>query len=178
MNRVIAVLLALMALTVVSAAAVADEARVGFVNTPRILEQAPQAKSARERLEQEFAPRDSQLAAQQKTLSAQEEKLARDGSIMSDDERRKLERDVLSQQRDLKRAREAFTEDLNLRRNEEFSKLQREVGDAIVSIAKQDGYDLIFESGVVYASDKVDLTERVLGLLRQQVQAQAKKKSK
>lgn len=178
MNRLIALLLALAALAAVSTAVAADEARVGFVNTPRILEQAPQAKSARERLEQEFAPRDSELAKQQTALNAMEAKLARDGSIMGDDERRKLERDVLSKQRDLKRAREAFTEDLNLRRNEEFSKLQREVGDAIVSIAKQDGYDLIFESGVVYASDRVDLTERVLGLLRQQFHARSKKKKK
>ncbi len=165
-------------LSLLSFNAAAAEARVGFVNTPRILEQAPQARVARERLEQEFAPRDSELAAVQKTLKAQEEKLARDGAIMSEDERRKLERDVLTQQRDLKRAREAFTEDLNLRRNEEFSRMQREVGDAIVAIAKQDGYDLIFETGVVFASDRVDLTERVLGLLRQQFEAQNKKKTK
>lgn len=154
------------------------DARVGFVNTPRILEQAPQAKMARERLEQEFAPRDSELAAAQKALKAQEEKLARDGAIMGEEERRKLEREVLTQQRDLKRAREAFTEDLNLRRNEEFARMQREVGDAIVAIAKKEGYDLIFETGVVYASERVDLTEKVLTLLRQQFAAQNKKKTK
>ncbi len=176
MKRVKVSLFVLLALVLAQPQAYATEARVGFVNTPRVLEQAPQAKAARERLEQEFAPRDSELTAQQKTLKAQEDKLTRDSSIMSEDERRKLERDVINQQRDLKRAKEAFTEDLNLRRNEEFSKLQREVGDAIVSIAKQDGYDLIFESGVVYASEKVDLTERVLGLLRQQFDAQSKKK--
>ena len=169
-------LLALLVLAVTAPDSFATEARVGFVNTPRVLEQAPQAKAARERLEQEFAPRDSELAAQQKSLKAQEDKLTRDSSIMSEDERRKLERDVINQQRDLRRSKEAFTEDLNLRRNEEFSKLQREVVDAIVSIAKQDGYDLIFESGVVYASEKVDLTDRVLGLLRQQFDAQSKKK--
>lgn len=178
MNRLSLWTLLGLCLALASATAVGAEARVGFVNTPRILEQAPQAKMARERLEQEFAPRDSELAAAQKTLKAQEEKLARDGAIMSEEERRKLERDVLTQQRDLKRAREAFTEDLNLRRNEEFSRMQREVGDAIVAIAKQDGYDLIFETGVVYASDRVDLTERVLGLLRQQFDAQNKKKTR
>ena len=177
MNRISLLLLSL-SLLCFSAASIAAEARVGFVNTPRILEQAPQAKVARERLEQEFAPRDSELAAAQKTLKSQEERLARDGAIMSEDERRKLERDVLTQQRDLKRAREAFTEDLNLRRNEEFARMQREVGEAIVAIAKQDGYDLIFETGVVYASERVDLTERVLGLLRQQFETQNKKKTK
>jgi outer membrane protein len=177
LNRISLLLLSL-SLLCFSAASIAAEARVGFVNTPRILEQAPQAKVARERLEQEFAPRDSELAAAQKTLKSQEERLARDGAIMSEDERRKLERDVLTQQRDLKRAREAFTEDLNLRRNEEFARMQREVGEAIVAIAKQDGYDLIFETGVVYASERVDLTERVLGLLRQQFETQNKKKTK
>ncbi len=178
MNRISLWALLGLCLLLASANAAAAEARVGFVNTPRVLEQAPQAKVARERLEQEFAPRDSELAAAQKTLKGQEEKLARDGAIMSEEERRRLEREVLTQQRDLKRAREAFTEDLNLRRNEEFARMQREVGDAIVAIAKQDGYDLIFETGVVYASERVDLTERVLGLLRQQFEAQTKKKAK
>lgn len=177
MKRLIIWLFPLLALLSVQPSA-ASEARVGFVNTPRVLEQAPQAKAARERLEQEFAPRDNELLTSQKALKSQEEKLNRDGAIMSDEERRKLEREIMSQQRDIKRAREAFTEDFNLRRNEEFAKLQREVGDAIVSIAKQDGYDLIFESGVVYASEKVDLTERVLNLLRQQHDAQNKKKGK
>lgn len=157
---------------------VAAEARIGFVNTARILETAPQAKLASERLEQEFAPRDSELAAAQKNLKAQEEKLARDGALMTLDERRKLEIEVRMQERDLKRAREDFAQELNLRRNEEFARLQREVGDAIVAIAKQDGYDLIFETGVVYASERVDLTERVLGLLRQQFDIQNKKKAK
>lgn len=170
--------LSLLGLALFASVTLAAEARIGFVNTPRVLEQAPQAKAARERLEQEFAPRDSELGTSQKTLKAQEEKLARDGAIMSEEERRRLERDVVTLQRDLKRARETFTEDLNLRRNEEFAKLQREVGDAIVAIAKQDGYDLIFESGVVFASDKVDLTERVLSQLRQQFEALSKKKAK
>lgn len=177
MNRISLLLLG-MCLLLASTASLAAEARVGFVNTPRILEQAPQAKVARERLQQEFAPRDSELAAAQASLKTLEERLARDGAIMSEDERRKLERDVLTQQRDLKRAREAFTEDLNLRRNEEFSRMQREVGEAVVAIAKQDGYDLIFETGVVYASERVDLTERVLGLLQQQFEALNKNKNK
>ncbi|MEW6648335.1 MAG: OmpH family outer membrane protein [Pseudomonadota bacterium] len=167
-----------MCLLLGTASVLAAEARIGFVNTPRLLELAPQAKLASERLEQEFAPRESELAAAQKNLKAQEEKLARDGALMTLEERGKLEINVRMQERDLKRSREDFTQELNLRRNEEFSRLQREVGDAIVAIAKQDGYDLIFETGVVYASERVDLTERVLGLLRQQFEAQNKKKTK
>jgi len=156
----------------------ADEARIGFVNTPHLLEHAPQAKLASERLEQEFAPRDSEMLVVQKNLKSQEEKLARDGALMTAEERRKLEMEVRTQERDLKRLRDAFAEDLNLRRNEEFSRLQQEVGESIVAIAKQKNYDLIFEAGVIYASERVDLTEQVLARLRQQFEAQKKKNTK
>jgi len=140
----------------------AAEVSVAFVNTQRVLEQAPQAASARDKLQREFAPRDSELVSAGKQLKGLEERLSRDSSIMSDSERRKLEREILSLQRELKRDREAFTEDLNIRRNEEFAKLQRDVAAAIVALAKENRYDLIFEAGVVYASDRVDITEMVL----------------
>lgn len=177
LNRLLALFLGF-GLLLGSTLSFATDIKIGFVNTPRILELAPQAKQASDRLEQEFAPRDSEMLTVQKNLSAQEEKLARDGALMSLDERRKLEMEVRTKERDLKRLRDAFSEDLNLRRSEELSHLQQIVGDAIEAIAKQDGYDLIVEAGVVYASERVDLTDRVLGLLRQQFDAQSKKKSK
>jgi len=151
-------------------AAMAQEVRIAFVNTPQILEEAPQAKAARERLEREFAPRDSEIATTQNALKELEERLSRDGAVMSAEERRKTEREILSQQREIKRAREAFTEDLNLRRNEEFSRLQRVISAAIVALAKERGYDLILESGVVYASEAVDITDEVLGYLQKQLE--------
>lgn len=145
-------------------------AKVAFVNTAKVLEQAPQAKAARERLETEFAPRDEQLLASQKQVKSQEERLLRDGAVMSEEERQKMERDILSLKRELKRSRDAFNEDLNLRRNDEFAKLQRQVAEAIVTIAKKNNFDLIFESGVVYASQKVDITDLVLEYLRGRVE--------
>ncbi len=166
--RQLATALILLAITLpLGGVAAAQEVQVAFVNTARILEEAPQAQGAKERLEKEFAPRDSEISATQRELKSLEEKLQRDGAVMAAQGRRDLERDILMRQRELQRSREAFTEDLNLRRNEEFARLQREVAQAIVDIAKRDGYDLIFESGVVYASDKVDITDKVIADLRQ-----------
>lgn len=86
---------------------------------------------------------------------------------MSDDERRKLERDILGQKRETKRARDEFTEDFNIRRNEELAKMQREIALSIVSLAKEKGYDLILENGVIYASERVDITNEVIARLKQ-----------
>jgi len=155
---VLALVLAVGAVPAVSAA----DLKLGFVNTARVLEEAPQAEAARKRLEQEFAPRNGEIGEAQRRLKELEEKLARDGAVMSDEERRKLERERLVQQRELKRSREAFNKDFNLRRNEEFSELQKVVADVIVRFAKEQDFDLILETGVIYASDKVDITKTVL----------------
>jgi len=144
-----------------------EPARIAFVNTPQVLEQAPQAEAVRNTLQSEFAPRDAKLVAEQKKVKELEDKLARDSAIMSDEERRKLERDVLSQKREIKRARDEFNEDFNIRRNEELSKMQREIALSIVSLAKEKGFDLILESGVIYASDRVDITTEVIERLKQ-----------
>ena len=160
-------LLTLAWLTAYTLPAAAADVSVVFVNSSRVVEQAPQAKSARATIEKEFAPRKDELVAAQKKLKSLQERLQRDGAVMSEAERRKLEREVVTQQRELKRSQDAFREDLNLRRNEEFGKLQRQAAEAISAIAKESGYDLVLEAGVVYASDKVDITEQVVARLRQ-----------
>jgi outer membrane protein len=138
------------------------ELKVGFVNTAQILKQAPQAEQASSRLQAEFASREAEVIAEAKKLKAKEEALKRDAPVMSEDDRRKIERDIVNMRRDIKRAEEEFNEDLNLRRNEEFAKLQRNVAQAIVDMAKEENFDVIFESGVVYASERVDITKKLL----------------
>ncbi len=152
---------AICALSMIAVSGWAEEIKIGFVNVARVLEKAPQAAKAKKKLEQEFSPRDKKLVAQQKELKKLEEKLARDAAVMSESERRKIEREILSKRRELQRAQEEFREDFNIRRNEELAKLQKQVFEAIKALAKEEKYDLLLTDGVVYASDKVDVTEKV-----------------
>lgn len=155
-------LVAAMALPGVASA----ELKIGVVNAIKILEGAPQAEAARKQLEKEFASRDRDLVARQKTIKEMEDRLAREGATMSEAEARKLERDIVSKRRDLKRDQDEFREDVNLRRNEEFGKIQKEIVQSIQDVAKSEGYDLILGEGVIYASDKTDITNAVLERLR------------
>lgn len=146
--------------------AASAELKIGVVNAIKILEGAPQAEAARKQLEKEFASRDRDLVARQKTIKEMEDRLARDGATMSEAEARKLERDIVSKRRDLKRDQDEFREDVNLRRNEEFGKIQKEIVQSIQDVAKSEGYDLVLGEGVIYASDKTDITNAVLERLR------------
>lgn len=144
------------------------ETRIGFVNIAQVLKEAPQADAARKKLEAEFAPRDEKIVAMQRKLKQLEEELARDADIMSDEVRKKKERQIVLEKREIKRTREEFNEDLNIRRNDELNKLQKLVYDTIVKLAKDEKYDLVVGDNVIFAADTVDLSKKVLERLNAQ----------
>ena len=141
----------------------AADVKLGFVSIAKILNSAPQAEAASKRLEQEFAPRQKGLIEAQKSLRKQEEKLSKDGAVMSESQRRSLENEIRNQARELKRTSDEFREDFNLRRNEELGKFQKQVLEVINSVAKEEGFDLVVnDSATLYFSPQVDATEKVL----------------
>ena len=166
MKRLVKVLMTTALIVGLSTPVLANELKIGFVNTARVLEESPQAKSAHDRLQKEFAPKEADLLAMQKKLKGKQDKLERNSAAMTPDKQRKLERQIVSLTRDLKRAKDEFAEDLNIRKNEELTKLQREAAEAILAISEKDKFDLVFESGVVFASKRVNITDKVLEKLR------------
>jgi outer membrane protein len=162
-----------LALGLVAMPALADT-KVGFVDTVKLMEEAPQAKSAQSKLETEFAPREQELLNLQKEIRSLEDRMSRDGAVMSESESSKLEREILAKRRDLKRTQDEFRDDLNIRKNEVLSKLQRQMYDATVALAKDKKYDIILGQGVVYSNDSVDITEQVLERLEKEFKSGAK----
>lgn len=168
MKHLLIVSVAVAVVALLAPIAEAADYRIGVVNPLKVLEAAPQAEDARKIIEKEFAARDRELVNAQKTLKGLEDKLQKDGAIMSESERVKLEREVVSRKRELKRNQDEFREDYNFRRTEELGKIQREVAKAIEVVARENKYDLILSDGVIFASDKVDVTDSVLDVLKKQ----------
>ena len=137
------------------------ELKIGVVNMPTVLKETPQTEKALKRLEHEFSPRKKQLESQANEIKSLNEKLSRDAAVMSESERTGLEKKVMNKTRDLERSREETGYDFNARRNEELGKLQRRIVEAIQSIAKEQNFDLILIDGVIFASDKIDITAQV-----------------
>ena len=142
------------------------EVKIGVIDTVKLMSGAPQVKAAQKKIQSEFKSREKELVALSKKLRSMEERLNRDGAVMSEEEGKKLERKILSKRRELKRLKDEFQDDLNIRNNEVLSKLQSQVYDAMVSLAKEQGYDIILGQGVLYHSDSVDITEQVLTKLK------------
>ncbi len=162
----IAVLLA--ALCLPFGAAFGADLKIGFVDSGKVSSNAPQAEAARAKLQKEFAPRDRDIAAQQKDIQKLEDKLQRDGAVMSQDQRDELQHKIVSMKRDVRRSQDEFRDDFNMRRNEELSKLQRRIVEVISELAKEKGFDLIVSDGVIFASSRINITDMVLERLKRE----------
>jgi outer membrane protein len=91
--------------------------------------------------------------------------LEKDGVTMAESDRRAKERDLANMSRDLQRMQREFREDLNLRRNEELTAVQERANKVIQQIAIDEKFDLIIQDPVIYASPRIDVTERVIKAL-------------
>ena len=168
MTRILGALLlaALMALPAVAQA----EARIGVVKLNRLFDEAPQALALQRALTEEFAPRERELRAKQEQLVGIQERLQQSDGFMSDDERRRLEQQFRDGQRDLQRQQNEFIEDVNLRRNERLGELQRLFISEIQAYGRSQGFDLVLADGIIFASDKLDITQQVLQALQRRHQ--------
>jgi len=141
------------------------ELKVGFVKVDQILKDAPQAEQSNKKLETEFKARTEKLKKDIKSLNDQEAKYRKDSLTLSDKDKEKKERQLQQTRIDLQRGERELREDIDLRRREEITKLQNEVTKVIEKLAVEQKFDLIFYTGVAYASDKVNITPDVLKAL-------------
>jgi outer membrane protein len=143
----------------------AQDYKIGFVNSERLFRDAVPAKRAQQKLEKEFAGRDAEIQKLAKQVRDLQAALEKDGVTMAEPERRNKERDLANMSRDLQRGQREFREDLNLRRNEELSAVQERANKVIQQIASDEKFDLIIQDPVIYASQRIDITDRVIKAL-------------
>jgi outer membrane protein len=139
--------------------------KIGVINVGRLLEQSPQTEAVTKKLQDEFAPRQRDIAAMEQRLKTQQDTFQRDAPVMGEDERLNLERQIRDVQRELQRTQNEYLEDLNLRRNEEVGKLQREVLQRVQEYARAQQYDLVV-ADAIFVSTAIDITDKVLAALK------------
>jgi outer membrane protein len=155
--------LALSALAVVPAQA---EVRIGVVNYSKLMQESPQYKAVQDALRGEFAGKQRELSAQQAALKAKQDKLEKDGTTMTADQRTKAEKELRDGNRDYSQKVSDFQEEATARQNEELSRLQSALIAEVQSYALSQKYDLVLADGVIYAANSFDITSAVLASLQ------------
>ena len=147
-----------------AAPSAAQELKIGYVNSERVLREAIPARAAQTKLEAEFGKREKELNDAALRLKAAGDKLEKDGPTLAAGDLSRRQRELVEQDRDLQRKRREFQEDLAQRRNEELAAVVERANRVIKQIFDSEKYDVILQE-VIFASGRVDITDKVIKVL-------------
>jgi outer membrane protein len=155
---------ALLASLAMAMPALAEDFRVGFVNTDRVFREANSAKAAQAKLEQEFSRREKDLNDMGNTLKSASDKFEREAPTLSEGQRTQRQKQLIDQDREFQRKRREFQEDLTARKNEELQQVLERANRIVKQVAEQEKYDLVLQEAV-YINPKHDITDKVIKAL-------------
>jgi len=173
MKRLIPIFLLLC--VVIASPAMAQQLRVGYVDMKQVLDNAPQVLAGREKLDLEFRPRNETIEFQERQAQVMDDRLQM--GDLTEDARIRLDRELREMQRSVARQKEDLRDELSFRRTEEVQKLEEQINQAVEEIARNNGYDLILSSPVVYADPSLDITQLILDQLRLEYEADKRDRS-
>jgi outer membrane protein len=141
--------------------AFAQEVKIGYVNSERILRESAPARAAQTKLEVEFSRRERELNDLRSRVKAAADRLDKEGLTLGESERNRRQKEVVDQDRDLQRKQREFQEDLNQRKNEELSAVVDRANRVIRQIFETEKYDLIVQDAVHWSA-RIDITDKVI----------------
>lgn len=165
----------LMLFMVVATPVTAQQLRVGYVDMKQVLDNAPQVLAGREKLDLEFRPRNETIEFQERQVQDMDDRLQM--GDLGEDARIRLDRELREMRRNVNRQKEDLRDELSFRRTEEVQRLEDQINQAVQEIARNNGYDLILSSPVVYADPSLDITQLILDQLRLEYEADKQERS-
>ncbi len=141
--------------------------KIAYVDARRLIDQAPQGKLEVSKLEEAFSVRNRELRSKFELFRSQKSEFEKNSVLMSTEEAEEKAKGLRYLQRDLEREQQQYNEDYAEVRNEGLARLENMISRVIVQIAQKDNIDLVLQQ-VVYASEKINLTDDVLKELEKQ----------
>lgn len=142
----------------------AQSFKAGFVNTDRILRDANMARSAQQRLEQEFSRREKEIVDLGNSLQSASERFEREVATLSESQRTQRQRQLMEQDREFQRKRREFQEDLAARKTEELAQVLERANAVVQQVAQSENYDVILQEAV-WINPQHDITDKVIKAL-------------
>jgi Skp family chaperone for outer membrane proteins len=142
-----------------------EGAKFAFVDIQAIASNSAEGKSATAKLDDLKKKKNADLTAKSASLKSMQDKLAAGGSVMNDQARGQLEKDIEKTQRDLQFAQQDAQTELTDMTNQLQADFQEKLNPVLESIRAEKGLLMIFsirDSGVVAAEGGLDLSSEVV----------------
>jgi len=160
MKKIIIATLFVMA--VCNNAMASGDLKIGYVSVEKLLTQAPQVEAVNAAMIDRFGGKKEELQAMEKEIQTMQENYKRNELVMTEDKLNELKGKLIGKVQTFKQMEATLSQEVATMRSQELAVLQKSVRDIINDIAKKENYDLILSEGVVFAADKLDITDTVL----------------
>ena len=147
--------------------------RIAIVDVSVLLENSPQSKAANEKLKSAYVPREESLNKEQQAIQQLEEALAVriEAGTVSEADKLEQQRELRDRKRKNVRALEDFREEVRTARDTAVDNLQSQFVLAIGEVREREQIDVVLrESDYIVASNRVDMTNKVMQHLEQKFQ--------
>ena len=143
------------------------EVRIAVVDMQRALNECDAGKKAKDQVKAKFEKSQDQLRKQREDLDRLKEDYDRKATVLKDEERRNLEKDLEGRGLEFKRKYEDFQRDLKRTDAELTSSIVEELYEIVRDYGAKNGYSLVLEasSGALLYNDKAaDITDEIVKL--------------
>lgn len=149
----------------VAASARAAELRVAVVDMQRALNECDAGKRAKDQVKAKFEKSQEDLKRQREDLDRRKEEYERKATVLKEEERRNLEKDLESRSLEFKRKFEDFQRDLKRTDAELTSTIVEQLYGVVRDYGAKNTYSLVLEASsgaLLYGDETLDITDEIV----------------
>lgn len=134
-----------------------------YINSKVLLAQSPQAIAANSELQKQFGEREQGLRTLAQGIQQMEKTYQTDSAIMSAEQKKKAEENIIQNKRRFQFEQQSLKEDLQAKQRELLQQVEISIRKVIQAYGKKHGYDFIFtDTTIAYANDALDVTDKII----------------
>lgn len=138
------------------------EVKIAIVDVQKAILSSEQARGYMEQIQKEFKDDEDEIRNLQRDAAALLERLQKDGEVMSDIEKRKLQRQIEDKNDYFVFLRKKLQKQIDDRQQELFAGIDQKVQKAIEELVLSDDFDIIIpRHAALYVADLYDITRKV-----------------
>jgi outer membrane protein len=170
MRNLFSTMMAVAGLMIVTAPLAAQApTRVGYIDTRRVLQEAPGATDARNTLERELQGFQQQMQAMEDSLQTMMADYQQRSLVMSAEARQRQEQQIVQRRQSFQERAETLQQQAGRRQQELMEPIMARVEQIIGEVRQAEGFAIVFDvasDAIVSADPALDLTTRVIERLR------------
>lgn len=157
--------LALAGLATAAGAQQAAPLKVAVIDVQRLLTDSAEGKSAMDKLKALGESKKQEIEGLQSEITDMRNRLTEGRLSLSEERQEEIEKQLQAKLVDLRRVQEDANRELEQEQDKALGAIEAKVIPLIAKIASEQGYTMVFnkfQSGLLYATDSIDITDSVL----------------